>query len=98
MNSGVTPARVLLVEDDLPLATTIAKLLRARGHEARVAASAARTAARSRIAAAVSSPGGGSRVSSLPTGRSWITCSGETTVGHGGVPGLTWSRPRSAVR
>jgi DNA-binding response OmpR family regulator len=40
MNSGVTPARVLLVEDDLPLATTIAKLLRARGHEARVAASA----------------------------------------------------------
>jgi DNA-binding response OmpR family regulator len=30
----------LLVEDDLPLATTIAKLLRARGHEARVAASA----------------------------------------------------------
>ena len=40
MNSGVAPARVLLVEDDLPLATTIAKLLRARGHEARVAASA----------------------------------------------------------
>jgi DNA-binding response OmpR family regulator len=30
----------LLVEDDLPLATTVAKLLRARGHEARVAASA----------------------------------------------------------
>jgi DNA-binding response OmpR family regulator len=40
MSSGATPARVLLVEDDLPLATTIAKLLRARGHEARVAASA----------------------------------------------------------
>ena len=40
MSSEATPARVLLVEDDLPLATTIAKLLRARGHEARVAASA----------------------------------------------------------
>ena len=40
MSSAVTPARVLLVEDDLPLATTVAKLLRARGHEARVAASA----------------------------------------------------------
>jgi DNA-binding response OmpR family regulator len=40
MSSGATPARVLLVEDDLPLATTIAKLLKARGHEARVAASA----------------------------------------------------------
>ena len=40
MSSGATPARVLLVEDDLPLATTVAKLLRARGHEARVAASA----------------------------------------------------------
>lgn len=40
MSSEATPARVLLVEDDLPLATTVAKLLRARGHEARVAASA----------------------------------------------------------
>ncbi len=40
MSSGVTPARVLLVEDDLPLATTVAKHLKARGHEARVAASA----------------------------------------------------------
>ena len=40
MSSGVTPARVLLIEDDLPLATIISKHLRARGHEARVAASA----------------------------------------------------------
>ena len=40
MSSEATPARVLLVEDDLPLATTVAKLLRARGHEARVAPSA----------------------------------------------------------
>jgi two-component system response regulator RegX3 len=40
MNSGVVPARVLLVEDDLPLATIVSKHLRARGHEARVAASA----------------------------------------------------------
>jgi DNA-binding response OmpR family regulator len=35
-----TGARVLLVEDDLPLATAVAKHLRARGHEARVAGSA----------------------------------------------------------
>jgi DNA-binding response OmpR family regulator len=34
------PARVLLIEDDLPLATIVSKHLRARGHEARVAASA----------------------------------------------------------
>ena len=40
MSSEVTPARVLLIEDDLPLATIISKHLRARGHEARVAASA----------------------------------------------------------
>jgi len=40
MTSGVIPARVLLVEDDLPLATIISKHLRARGHEAQVAASA----------------------------------------------------------
>jgi two-component system response regulator RegX3 len=40
MSSGATPARVLLVEDDLPLAMIISKHLRARGHEARVAASA----------------------------------------------------------
>lgn len=40
MSSGVTPARVLLIEDDLPLATIISKHLRARGHQARVAASA----------------------------------------------------------
>jgi DNA-binding response OmpR family regulator len=46
MSSGKTPtgeqapARVLLIEDDLPLATTISKHLRARGHEARVAGSA----------------------------------------------------------
>jgi DNA-binding response OmpR family regulator len=35
-----TRARVLLIEDDSPLATTISKHLRARGHEARVAGSA----------------------------------------------------------
>ena len=40
MSSGVTPARVLLIEDDLPLATIISKHLTARGHEARVAGSA----------------------------------------------------------
>lgn len=40
MNSGVVPARVLLIEDDGPLATIVSKHLRARGHEARVAASA----------------------------------------------------------
>ena len=40
MTSGVTPARVLLIEDDLPLATIVSKHLRARGHTARVAASA----------------------------------------------------------
>ena len=40
MNSGVARARVLLIEDDLPLATIVAKLLKARGHQARVAASA----------------------------------------------------------
>ena len=40
MNSGATPARVLLIEDDLPLATIIAKHLKARGHDIRVAASA----------------------------------------------------------
>jgi DNA-binding response OmpR family regulator len=40
MSSEVIPARVLLVEDDLPLATIISKHLRARGHEIRVATSA----------------------------------------------------------
>src|SRR5450830_113024 len=40
MSSGVTPARVLLIEDDLTLATIISKHLKARGHGARVAASA----------------------------------------------------------
>ena len=40
MSSGVTPARVLLIEDDLPLASIISKHLTARGHLARVAASA----------------------------------------------------------
>jgi DNA-binding response OmpR family regulator len=40
MSSGVAPARVLLIEDDLPLATIVSKHLKARGHEARVAASA----------------------------------------------------------
>jgi DNA-binding response OmpR family regulator len=42
---GETPrageaARILLIEDDLPLANAVAKHLRARGHEAEVAASA----------------------------------------------------------
>ncbi len=40
MSSGVTPARVLLIEDDVPLATIVSKHLRARGHDARVAGSA----------------------------------------------------------
>jgi DNA-binding response OmpR family regulator len=40
MSSGSNPARVLLVEDDLPLASAISKHLIARGHEARVADSA----------------------------------------------------------
>jgi len=40
MTSGVTPARVLLVEDDLTLATIVSKHLKARGHTTRVAASA----------------------------------------------------------
>ena len=40
MTSGVAPARVLLIEDDLPLATIVSKHLRARGHDARVATSA----------------------------------------------------------
>jgi DNA-binding response OmpR family regulator len=40
MSSDIVPARVLLIEDDLPLATIVSKHLRARGHEARVAASA----------------------------------------------------------
>jgi two-component system, OmpR family, KDP operon response regulator KdpE len=40
MNSGAPKARVLMIEDDLPLASIISKHLRARGHDARVAASA----------------------------------------------------------
>jgi two-component system response regulator RegX3 len=40
MSSGVAPARVLLIEDDLPLATIVSKHLKARGHDARVATSA----------------------------------------------------------
>ncbi len=40
MSSAVTPARVLLIEDDLPLASIISKHLNARGHSTRVAASA----------------------------------------------------------
>ena len=39
-SSGAAPARVLLVEDDLPLAHAVAKHLRARGHEALVVPSA----------------------------------------------------------
>jgi len=34
------PSRILLIEDDLPLAQIMSKHLRARGHEAQVAASA----------------------------------------------------------
>jgi DNA-binding response OmpR family regulator len=40
MASPGTPARVLLVEDDLPLAGIVSKHLKARGHETRVALSA----------------------------------------------------------
>jgi two-component system response regulator RegX3 len=40
MSSGVPKARVLMIEDDLTLASIVSKHLRARGHEARVAASA----------------------------------------------------------
>jgi DNA-binding response OmpR family regulator len=40
MSSGTNAARVLLVEDDLPLANAISKHLIARGHDARVADSA----------------------------------------------------------
>ena len=40
MGSPGTPARVLLVEDDLPLAGIVSKHLKARGHETRVAESA----------------------------------------------------------
>jgi DNA-binding response OmpR family regulator len=38
--SGQPPARVLLIEDDLPLASVLAKHLKARGHDVRVSASA----------------------------------------------------------
>jgi DNA-binding response OmpR family regulator len=37
---GALPSRILLIEDDLPLAHIVAKHLRARGHDARIAASA----------------------------------------------------------
>ena len=40
MSSEVTPARVLLVEDDVTLATIMSRHLRGRGHEAVVAGSA----------------------------------------------------------
>jgi DNA-binding response OmpR family regulator len=39
MNSGDPKARVLMVEDDLTLASIVAKHLRARGHETRIAVS-----------------------------------------------------------
>ena len=35
-----TPARILMIEDDLPLAATLSKHLKARGHDVRVAPSA----------------------------------------------------------
>jgi two-component system response regulator RegX3 len=37
---GQAPARVLLIEDDLPLATILSKHLKARGHQVRVSTSA----------------------------------------------------------
>src|ERR1035437_4729536 len=40
MNSGAAKARVLMIEDDLTLATIVSKHLKARGHEVRVAVSA----------------------------------------------------------
>ena len=40
MSSGLPTARVLLIEDDLGLAGNIVRHLRARGHDARLAASA----------------------------------------------------------
>ena len=40
MSSGVAPARVLLIEDAVPLASIVSKHLRARGHEARTVVSA----------------------------------------------------------
>jgi DNA-binding response OmpR family regulator len=40
MSSGTIPARVLLIEDDLPLATIVSKHLKAHGHETRVTTSA----------------------------------------------------------
>ena len=39
-SGGAPEARVLLIEDDLPLATIVSKHLRARGHQAKVATSA----------------------------------------------------------
>ena len=39
-SGGQPAARVLLIEDDLPLASIVSKHLKARGHETRVAASA----------------------------------------------------------
>ena len=49
MTSGVIPARVLLIEDDVPLATIVSKHLRARGHEVQVAVSAEEAAERIRM-------------------------------------------------
>ena len=49
MTSGVIPARVLLIEDDVPLATIVSKHLRARGHEVQVAVSAEEAAERIRL-------------------------------------------------
>jgi len=40
MNSATVGARVLLIEDDQPLAAAVSKHLKARGHEIRVAGSA----------------------------------------------------------
>jgi len=40
MNSGVPKARVLMIEDDTALAAIVSKHMRARGHDAKVAASA----------------------------------------------------------
>jgi two-component system response regulator RegX3 len=45
MSSAADRARVLLVEDDQPLAAAVSKHLRARGHEIRLAGSAEEAAA-----------------------------------------------------
>jgi DNA-binding response OmpR family regulator len=45
MSSGGATARILLIEDDQPLAAAVSKHLKARGHEIRIAGSAEDAAA-----------------------------------------------------